>query len=73
MLGEGCSINVEQTVDASYLQDGAWEVDYSNYLLNEFPEVPTKIQSLIRSYAYLMNEQAKPILSLNSFVLCADF
>lgn len=55
-----------------YLQDGLWEIDYSNYLLNEFPEVPTKIQSLIHSYAYLMNEQAKPPLSLNSFVLCAD-
>ena len=72
MLSEGFSINVEQIVDASYLQDGSWEVDYSNYLLNEFPEVPTKIQSLIHSYAYLMNEQARPLLSLNSFVLCAD-
>lgn len=72
MHSEGFSINVEQIVDASYLQDGLWEIDYSNYLLNEFPEVPTKIQSLIHSYAYLMNEQAKPPLSLNSFVLCAD-
>ena len=72
MLSEGFSINVEQIVDASYLQDGSWEVDYSNYLLNEFPKVPTKIHSLIRSYAYLMNEQTKPLLSLNSFVLCAD-
>lgn len=72
MLSEGFTINIEQIVDASFLQDGLWEVDYSNYLLNEFPEVTNKIQSLIHSYAYLMNEQSAPPLSLNSFVLCAD-
>lgn len=72
LLNESFTINLEQTVDASYLQDCSWEIDYSNYLLNEFPDIPTKIQSLIHSYAYLMNEQSKPPLSLNSFVLCAD-
>ncbi|MGN7478228.1 class I SAM-dependent methyltransferase [Solibacillus silvestris] len=67
----GFTITKEQTVDASYLQDGGWEVDYSNYLLGEFPQVQPKIQSLINSYAYLMNEQQENILSLNSFVICA--
>lgn len=72
MQNTGFTITHEQTIDASFLQDGQWEVDYSNYLLNEFPQVPAKIQSLIDSYAYLMNEQQEPVLSLNSFVLCAD-
>ena len=72
MLSEGFRIHLEQTVDASYLQDGGWEIDYSNYLLREFPELPTQIQSLIQSYAYLMNEQKEAPLSMNSFVLCAD-
>lgn len=68
----GFTITNEQLIDASYLQDGQWEVDYSNYLLNEFPQVPAKIQTLVESFAYLMNEQQEAVLSLNSFVLCAD-
>lgn len=71
ILDTGFTITNEHTVDASFLQDGQWEVDYSNYLLNEFPEIPSKIQSLVNSYAYLMNDRQEQILSLNSFVICA--
>lgn len=72
LLDVGFTITKEQTVDATYLQDGQWEVDYSNYLLNEFPEIPPKIQSIVTSYSYLMNAQQEPIQSLNSVVICAN-
>lgn len=71
LIETGFIIEQEQIVDATYLQDGVWEIDYSRELLAEFQHAPLKIQTLVNSYVHLMNDEAKEILSLNSFVLCA--
>lgn len=66
------TIEQEQIIDATYLQDGGWEVDYANYLLPQFKQAPQKIQTLVNSYSFLMNDDSNETLSLNSFVICAN-
>lgn len=64
----GLTCQHTQTVDASYLQDGAWEKDYATHVLPEFTAAPTSIQALAQTYADVMNE-TEDTASLNSFVL----
>ena len=64
----GLTCQHTQTVDASYLQDGAWEKDYATHVLPEFTVAPTSIQALVQTYADVMNE-TEDTASLNSFVL----
>lgn len=57
------------TVDAHYLQDGAWETDYANYIREEFQNTSTRVQALLNNfYAHL---ETDIINSLNSVVLIA--
>lgn len=72
LIEAGFEIAHEQIVDATYLQDGGWEVDYSRYLQPEFKQAPQTIQTLVESYMQLINNQTDEILSLNSFVITAQ-
>lgn len=57
-------------VDASYLQDGAWEQDYANSIQSEFSDAPPLIQTLLDALYDNMNTVQQP-QSLNSFVIIA--
>lgn len=72
LTNAGFVIENEQIVDATYLQDGGWEIGYANYVLEHFKQTPTPIHTLVQSYAHLMNDQTSEILSLNSFVINAQ-
>lgn len=67
----GFQIEKQLTVDATYLQDGKWEMDFANSIRHEFNLAPKMIQTLITSYYELMNSTKCEEQSLNSFVLCA--
>ncbi|AWE07571.1 class I SAM-dependent methyltransferase [Lysinibacillus sp. 2017] len=71
LIDAGFTMAHEQTVDATYLQDGGWEIDFANYVLEQFKQTPTPIHTLVQSFAHLMNDQTTGILSLNSFVISA--
>lgn len=58
----------EKIVDASYLQDGAWERDYANSISSQFIAAPKAIQTLVKNYYDVMNS-VEDEASLNSFVL----
>ncbi len=58
----------EAVIDASFLQDGAWEKDYANHVISEFATAPESIQSLVSTYRDVMNS-VDDVESLNSFVL----
>lgn len=64
----GLHVIAEKSVDASYLQDGSWEVAYANSIAAEFQKAPSVIQSLVKNYYAIMNDTTE-INSLNSFVL----
>ncbi|MFS0749321.1 class I SAM-dependent methyltransferase [Oceanobacillus sp. 1P07AA] len=67
----GFNIYDQCTVDASYLQDGQWEISYANSLSESFSDASPMIQTLVQSYYGLMNQPSE-FQSLNSFVLCAN-
>ncbi|ATP40625.1 SAM-dependent methyltransferase [Solibacillus sp. R5-41] len=71
LIEAGFTIESEQIIDATYLQDGAWEVDYANEVLEQFQKAPAKFQTIVTSYGQLMNDQTAAIHSLNSFIICA--
>ena len=56
-----------EIVDASFLQDGAWEVDYANSISSEFRDVAESVQILVDTYYQMMNSKQE-MESLNSFV-----
>lgn len=64
-------IEKEHIVDASYLQDGAWEIDYAMELYEQFSQAPQPIQTLATSYYHFMQQKSETIPSLNSFVVIA--
>ncbi|WP_231495836.1 cyclopropane-fatty-acyl-phospholipid synthase family protein [Paucisalibacillus sp. EB02] len=72
LMDAGFSIDKEQSVDASYLQDGYWEKDYANSIRTEFNQSPIRIQTLINSYYELMNQPGSHKESLNSIVIIAQ-
>ncbi|MCH7322042.1 class I SAM-dependent methyltransferase [Solibacillus sp. MA9] len=72
MLGQaGFVIQQSNTIDATYLQDGEWEIDYANELYNQLHQAPIAIQTLATSYYHLMNRDEANRQSLNSFMLIA--
>lgn len=65
----GWEIDIVKNVDAHYLQDGKWEMDYAQSVRSEFSKAPLRIQSLAASlYAMLVTGQAD---SLDSVVILA--
>lgn len=56
-----------QVVDASYLQDGAWEIHQANHIRPQFETAPPAIQALVNTYYDVMNGLSEH-QSLNSFV-----
>ena len=64
----GFTLKSNLVVDASFLQDGAWEKDYANYIKPKFTVAPAAIQTLVSTYYEVMNS-VKEENSLNSFVL----
>lgn len=67
----GFSIIDQSNVDATYLQDGQWEISYANSIKESFSQSSPMIQTLVQSYYDIMNQPSE-IQSLNSFVLCAN-
>lgn len=58
-------------IDATYLQDGEWEIDYANELYEQLQQAPIAIQTLATSFYHLMNRDEANRQSLNSFVINA--
>lgn len=58
----------EEVVDASFLQDGAWEKAFANSIKAQFNDAPDAIQSLVNNYYEVMNSVDEDA-SLNSCVL----
>lgn len=69
---ENANLHVQKQlqVDASYLQDGEWEIASANELVPQFANAPAKLRSLVSSYAAAMNA-SRNVKSLNSFVIIA--
>lgn len=66
----GWTVRQTAVVDASYLQDGAWEAAYARSVQPAFSGVPERIQSLAASlYGMLEVEESD---SLDSFVIVAE-
>lgn len=66
------TISDEATIDATYLQDGDWEIAYANELFPELKNIAQPLQSLVTSYYYLMNSKNVVKHSLNSFIITAS-
>lgn len=67
----GWTVSSSAVVDASYLDDGQWEIDYA--LGCDFSDTPDAINQYARTLQQLMSQaNEKKSLSLNSFVLCAQ-
>ncbi|MER2126199.1 methyltransferase domain-containing protein [Solibacillus sp.] len=64
------TITKELVVDATYLQDGAWEIAYAKELYPALQTTPQPIQTMATTYFHLM--QADEQKSLNSFVIIAN-
>ena len=56
MAEAGFTLQDKETIDASFLQDGLWEMDYATSIQNEFNQVPSMIQALVSNYYDVMNE-----------------
>lgn len=63
----GFTLTHETIVDARFLQDGAWEKDYANYVAPQFSVAPPPVQALVQTYYDVMNSTDDEA-SLNSFV-----
>lgn len=57
------------SIDATYLQDGEWEVDYAQYVQPSFQQTSSRIQALVNSLS--ANLKTDKVASLNSCVLSA--
>ncbi|GGA86684.1 class I SAM-dependent methyltransferase [Ornithinibacillus halotolerans] len=68
----GFSIQKETTVNATFLQDGDWEIGYANHIRPKFSIAPTPIQTLVQSYYDLMKNPTYKKESLDSFVIVAE-
>lgn len=67
----GWTVYSSTVVDASYLDDGQWEIDYA--LRCDFSNTPDAINQYARTLQQLIiQKNEKQSLSLNSFVLCAE-
>ncbi|MDW0109547.1 class I SAM-dependent methyltransferase [Sporosarcina aquimarina] len=67
----GFHIEKQMTVDATFLPDAKWEIDYANTIQEEFVEAAPHLKPFLFSYYELMNEPQDDVLSLNSFVITA--
>lgn len=67
----GFQVQQPTIIDATYLQDGQWEIDYANALYEQLQQAPIAIQTLATSYYHLMNLDEENRQSLNSFVVIA--
>lgn len=67
----GWEIDEVKDVDAHYLQDGAWEIDYAQSVRQEFSKTPPRIQSFA-STLYSLIESSRSD-SLNSVVISAKW
>ncbi|WP_033542248.1 class I SAM-dependent methyltransferase [Planococcus sp. CAU13] len=66
----GWTVQELAVVEAGYLQDGAWEVDYALSIREGFSSTPQRIQSLASSLYALL--EADEIDSLDSIVIVAE-
>lgn len=66
----GWTVSQTASVDAGYLQDGAWEVGSAKYIRHEFDVSPPRIQSLSNSLYGLLNTEV--VESLDSVVLIGE-
>ncbi|MCM3611835.1 class I SAM-dependent methyltransferase [Planococcus sp. MERTA32b] len=66
----GWAVRQTAVIDASYLQDGAWEADYAKSIQPAFSGVPPRIQSLAASFYGMLEVEAAD--SLDSFVIIAE-
>ncbi|WP_342527699.1 methyltransferase domain-containing protein [Chryseomicrobium sp. FSL W7-1435] len=65
----GFTIQKEDVVASSYLQDGQWEIDYASEVYREFSTDSTQFHTLATSLYHMMNESVKD--SLDTFVVVA--
>ncbi|MGM9950495.1 MAG: SAM-dependent methyltransferase, partial [Lysinibacillus sp.] len=72
METSGWTLKESKTIDATYLQDGGWEVDYARSVEQDFTSAPPRIQTLIRTYYELLRSCPQPVQSLNSVVLTSE-
>lgn len=68
----GWLLTENKIIDAAYLQDGGWEVDYALSVERDFIGTPPKIQSLIHTYYDLLKSCPAPVRSLDSIVIAGD-
>lgn len=66
----GLKVDQELRVDAHYLQDGQWEIDYAKEVTKEFAAAPVRIQTLVQNYADMLDVDQQND-SLDSFVIVA--
>ncbi len=66
----GMKVDLEVRVDAHFLQDGQWEIDYAKEVSKEFAAAPVRIQALIQNYSDMLDIEEKNE-SLDSFVIVA--
>jgi ubiquinone/menaquinone biosynthesis C-methylase UbiE len=71
LVEAGFTVEYQQSINASYLQDVKWEKDYANSIRPEFSQAPEMVQTLVNSYYELMNQSAAQEQSLDSFIICA--
>ena len=67
----GFHIEKQMTVDATFLPDAKWEIDYANTIQKEFAVAAPHLKPFLLSYYELMNESQDDVFSLNSFVITA--
>ena len=72
MEESGWSLKKSKSINAAYLQDGGWEVDYALSIEQDFLCTPPRIQTLIRTYYELLRSCPEPVQSLNSVVMTGD-
>lgn len=67
----GMKVSHQLQVDAHYLQDGQWEIDYTKEIIKEFSNAPARIQTLVHNYVDMFVKEEKHT-SLDSFVVIAQ-
>ncbi|WP_404407027.1 SAM-dependent methyltransferase [Jeotgalibacillus malaysiensis] len=66
----GMKVEQELGVDAHYLQDSQWEIDYAMEVTKEFSAAPFRIQTLVQNYTDILGVEGTNE-SLDSFVIVA--
>ena len=72
MESSGWTPKENKTIDATYLQDGSWEVDYALSVEQEFTSTPPRIRTLVHTYYDLLRSCPKSVQSLDSTVIIGD-